>query len=149
MDSRQLEHEIAIKATPEKIWAAFTSDEFWQQFSGPVKSDWKPGSVVNYFLSNGSLYSSGIVLESESPRLLSHTWPDPDGEQTPEHAQRLTWRIERCSEVAAKLTFVHEKMTEKAHEGVRESWPIILDSLKRSLEIDRDAGLRPDPPSAG
>ena len=134
MDSPKLEYEIAIAATPEKIWAALTSDEFWQQFSGPVESDWKSGSVVKYFLPDGSLYCIGVVLESEYRCLLSQTWPDPEGDQTPEYAQRLTWRIEWCSTVAAKLTLVHENMTEKAYQGVRESWPIILASLKSSLE---------------
>ena len=136
MDSRKLEYDIAIAATPQRIWAALTSVEFWRQFSGPVESDWKPGSFVNYFLPNGSLYSTGVVLKSEYPCLLSHTWPDPEGEQSAEHAQRLTWRIEQCGAVAAKLTFIHEKMTEKAYQGVRESWPIILANLKSPLEIE-------------
>jgi hypothetical protein len=76
MSKQKLEHEIAIDASPERIWEAFTGDEFWSQLSGPVESAWKRGSAVIYFLPNGSPYASGIVLESDSPRLLSHTRPD-------------------------------------------------------------------------
>jgi uncharacterized protein YndB with AHSA1/START domain len=133
--SQKLEHEIVISASPEKIWAAFTGDEFWHQFSGPIESDWQRGSVVNYFLPNGSSYASGIVLESESPLLLSHTWPDPDGAQSAEQAQRLTWRMERTSGGSTKLMFAHENMTERAYENVRDSWPDILANLKKAIEM--------------
>ena len=136
MDSRKLEFEIVIAATPERIWAAVTSDEFWQMFSGPVESDWQTDSVVNYMLPNRSSYSNGVVLESEFPRQLSHTWPDPAGEQSVEHSQRLTWRIEPRSLAATKVTFVHERMTETAYQAVRDSWPTILDTLKRLLESE-------------
>jgi uncharacterized protein YndB with AHSA1/START domain len=136
VESRKLEYEIVITAPPERTWAAVTSDEFWQKFSGPVESDWRTGSVVSYMLPSGSSYSKGVVLESDFPRLLSHTWPDPAGEQSVEHSQRLTWRMEPQSPTATNVTFVHERMTEKAYQAVRDSWPAILETLKELLESE-------------
>src|SRR4051794_36921309 len=93
-----------INTTPMKLWAAITGNEFWQQFSGPVDSDWKQGSTVRFFLPDGKEYSQGIVIQSKPPFFLSHTWPDPDGEQDPGSCQRLTWQIEATGPETLKLT---------------------------------------------
>lgn len=89
---------------------------------------------MKYFLADGKLYSEGVVIESSPPHLLSHTWPDPEGERTSEFPQRLTWQIAPSGPQTVKLTMLHEEMTEKAYEGVSSGWPAILGSLKSLLE---------------
>jgi hypothetical protein len=32
------------------------------------------------------------------------------------------------------VAFVHENMTDRAYENVRDSWPVILGNLKSSIE---------------
>ena len=111
-----------------------TSSEFWQKFSGPIESDWKVGSPVKFFLPDGKLYSEGKVLESSPPHTLSHTWPDPEGEQDAGSSQPLRWQIEPSGPGTVKLTMIHENMTEKAYHGVIAGWPSIIGSLKTLLE---------------
>jgi uncharacterized protein YndB with AHSA1/START domain len=142
MDEPRFVYVTYIATTPEKLWAALTSNEFWQKFSGPVKSEWNAGSGVSFFLPDGKLYSEGVVLESNPPHLLSHTWPDPEGEQGTEGAQRLTWQIDESGPMTVKLTLVHEKLTDKAYQGVREGWPVILNNLKSLLEAGRELPIR-------
>jgi uncharacterized protein YndB with AHSA1/START domain len=125
-----------ISTTPEKLWAALTGLEFWREFSGPVHSDWSAGATIRFSLPDGTLYSEGVILESAPPHLLSHTWPDPEGGQAREKAQRLTWRIERLDPKTVKLTLVHENMTDKAYRGVSKGWPLILENLRSRLEAE-------------
>lgn len=134
MDRPQFVYVNEIVTTPEKLWEALTSQDFWRQFSGPVESDWKQGSPIRFYLPDGKLYSQGVVLEADPPRLLIHTWPDPEGEQTSDQAQRLTWRVERLGPSTVKLTLVHENMTGEAYDGVKSGWPLLLEGLKRSIE---------------
>jgi uncharacterized protein YndB with AHSA1/START domain len=134
MDKPRFVYAIEIAATPERLWMSLTSQEFWQQFSGPVESDWKTGSAVRFFLPDGNLYSEGVILQADPPRLLSHTWPDPEGDQGRETAQRITWRIEQRAAGSVNLTMVHENLTAKAYQGVSHGWPLILKSLKSLLE---------------
>jgi uncharacterized protein YndB with AHSA1/START domain len=130
-----------ITTTPMKLWAAITGNEFWQQFSGSVDSDWKQGSTVRFFLPDGKQYSQGIVLQSEPPFILSHTWPDPDGKQSTEDCQRLTWQIETAGPGTLKLTLLHENMTENAYDGVKADWPTLIYGLKSRLEACIEKGL--------
>lgn len=142
MSDRTFVYALDIAATPEKLWEALTSNEFWQQFSGPVESDWKSGSPVRFFLPDGKVYSEGIVLESDPPHVLSHTWPAPEGEQTTERTQRLTWRIEQRGSQSVQLTLIHENLREKAYQGVSSGWPNILGSLKNLLETGAALPIR-------
>lgn len=137
----QLACSIDIATTPENVWSALTNNEFWQQFSGPVQSDWKTGSPVKYLLPDGKLYAEGVVLESQPPRRWSHTWPDPAGERAVEQTQRLTWQIEQTSPTHVRLTMLHEHMTEQAYHAVSGSWPLILGKLKAALESATASGV--------
>jgi uncharacterized protein YndB with AHSA1/START domain len=142
MDKPRFVYVTEIATTPEKLWETLTSKEFWQQFSGPVESDWKAGSPVRFFLPDGKVYSEGVVLESDPPCLLTHIWPDPEGEQTTERTQRLTWRIVQRGPQTVQLTLIHENLTEKAYQGVSSGWPKILGSLKNLLETGMALPIR-------
>ncbi len=137
MDKPKFVYVTHIATTPEKLWAALTGSEFWRKFSGPIESDWKVGSSVKFFLPDGKLYSEGQVLKSNPPHTLSHTWPDPEGEQDSDSSQRLTWQIEPSSPGTVRLTMIHENMTENGYRGVTAGWPAIISSLKTLLETGR------------
>jgi uncharacterized protein YndB with AHSA1/START domain len=135
MGKPQFVYAVEIATSAADLWAALTSGRFWQQFSGPVESDWQVGSPVNFYLPEGKLYAVGSVLQSDPPHLLSHTWPDPDVSPSPAApTQRLTWRIDPHGSGIVKLTLLHENLTDQAYQGVSQGWPVILGDLKRSLE---------------
>ena len=132
-------YAIHIATTPEKLWDALTGNEFIQQYWGEwrIESDWKVGSPVKYFTSNGEFYSQGEVLESSPPNTLSYTWPEPEGEKKSALPERLSWQITSSGPGTVKLRLVHDRLTDEYYEGVSEGWPVILSSLKSLLEMGR------------
>ena len=136
-DDRTFVYVIEIATTPEKLWAGLISNEFWGKFSGPIESDWKTGSPVKFFSADGNLYSEGKILESRPPHTLSHTWPEPKGERTPDKPPLLTWTISPGSPGKVKLTLVHDHLSEKSFQGVSSGWPTLIANLRNSLEPGR------------
>lgn len=78
MNDRTYVYAIHIATTPEKLWAALTSNEFIRQYfpDFQLDSDWQAGSPLKYFTADGKFFSEGEVLESSPPNRLSYTWPD-------------------------------------------------------------------------
>ena len=132
-------YAIHIATTPEKLWQALTSNEFIQQYwpEWRLESDWKAGSSVKYFTSDGKLYSQGEVLESSPPHKLSYTWPEAEAEKREGLPERLVWEITPSGPGTVKLKLTHEQLTDEYYQGVSEGWPVILSSLKSLIEMGK------------
>jgi uncharacterized protein YndB with AHSA1/START domain len=131
-----------IATTPEKLWAALTSGKLTKEycFGRRIDSEWSVGSAVNHWLPDGSLHSSGKVLEYDPPRRLSYTWHaemSEDLRSLPEVV--LTFTTDSLGDVV-RLTmeeFHPSPIDSKYIENGRQSWPVIFSSLKSLLETGR------------
>ncbi len=137
-----------IKTTPERLWAALTEDEFWQQYWGNVwhvESTWVSGAALRFSNADGSFFSEGRIVEADPPRTLSYTWPNPPAEQGDRPPELLTWRIERSGPGVVLLTLEHARITPGYADSVARGWASVLSSLKSLLETG--APLEFDPVS--
>lgn len=146
MSSGTFVYALHIAATPENVWEALTSNEFWQKYwdgEWRVVSTWTVGASLEFFTSDGALFSRGEVLESDPPRTLTYTWPNPDEEQGSAPPERLTWRITETGPGTVRLELVHENLTEEYFAGVQQGWAAVLSSLKSLLETGRPLEFHP------
>lgn len=138
-----------IRTTPQKLWAALTTDEviprYW--FGNAVKSSWGRGDAVQSFdKDEGSLDWDGEVLESDPPHKLVFTFRVADAS---EKASRVTYLIDPADPDfgptgnAVKLTVIHEDFAADSQvvHGVSRGWPGILSNLKTMLESDTHTPL--------
>ena len=139
MNDHTYVYAIHIATTPEKLWQALTTSEFIQQYwpEWQIESDWKAGSPVKYFTSDGKLYSQGEVLESSPPNKLSYTWPESEAEKRASLPERLVWEITLSGPETVKLKLIHERLTDEYYQGVSEGWPVILSCLKSLIETGK------------
>lgn len=65
-------HEIYVKATPERLWEAITSEEMRARYSFGVgtASEWTPGSEYRAAVPGVIEIASGENLEVDPPRRL-------------------------------------------------------------------------------
>jgi uncharacterized protein YndB with AHSA1/START domain len=141
MDKPSFVYVTYIASTPEKLWEALTSASFTERymFGRRVESDWRVGSPVHYYGTEGELTDSGEVLEADRPRRLSYTWRVELHETlSREGHSRVTFDLEPAgSEV--KLTVVHDGFPEGSQvlPALSGGWPKALSSLKTLLETGR------------
>jgi len=134
-------YEVFIKAAPERIWEAITTEEFtFRYFHGTrVRSDLKPGSPFTYFSGDGSApIVEGQVIESDPPRRLVHTWRSLwSPELEADAPSRLTWELEPMDGGVTKLRVVHDDFdgeTATYREVGGGGWMWVLSNLKTLLE---------------
>jgi uncharacterized protein YndB with AHSA1/START domain/DNA-binding transcriptional ArsR family regulator len=129
--------EIYIKATPERVWEAITSDEdrrkYW--FGVGVVSDFTPGSPVELAHPGaGVVIGDGENLEVDPPRRLVQSfralWSDAVKAQG---TSRVTWEIEPVAD-SCRVTVTHDQLREGANSELYGGWPMILSGLKTLLE---------------
>jgi uncharacterized protein YndB with AHSA1/START domain len=135
MNEQSFVYVIHIGTTPEKLWEALTSGEFTQKFWGGrrIESDWKVGSPVKHIKPDGGIDWQGEVLECEPPKKLVYTFQG-QGEHWEGAASRVEWTLSPSGADTVMLRLVHDKLSEKAHQGISMGWPAILSNLKSLLE---------------
>jgi len=80
---------IDINAPASRVWMVLTKPEFTRQWSGPfgasgpIDSEWKPGSPVLWRDAEGRVYVSGRVIASEPDRLLQFSVEASDAGRRP------------------------------------------------------------------
>lgn len=127
------------------MWQALTEPAFQQQYwpEWRFDSDWRKGSKLNYYLRDADkLYSTGEIVESDSPSKLAYTWPEEEG-KGPERPELLAWEIEPSGPGSVKLTLTHANLTDQWYEGVSRGWPAILSNIKTLLETGKPLPLDP------
>lgn len=127
-----------IRATPEKLWRAFTTPKFQRQFfyGTTQESEWKKGATWRLVKPDGAACDSGNILEIDPPRRLVLKWRNESvPEMRKEGYSRMTLEIEKQG-ASVKLTIVHEmnRSRSKLIASISEGWPPILSSLKSLLE---------------
>jgi uncharacterized protein YndB with AHSA1/START domain len=128
-----------IRATPEKVWRAFTEPEttkkFWMGMH--IQTDWKTGAPWKLLFDDGDLADAGEILEFTPPRKLVLRWTNEwKPEMKAEGPSICTIELEQAGS-AVKLTVIHEMESgteSKFIEAVSGGWPAILSNLKSLLE---------------
>jgi uncharacterized protein YndB with AHSA1/START domain len=144
-------YQIYIRATPERIWDAITQPEFTAQyfFGSRVETNGLAGSPIKHVAPDGvHLWGDDIILESDPPRRLVHTWRALyDPELAAEAPSRVTWEIEPQPGGVTRLTVIHDNLeaAPKTAAHVSGGWMFIISGLKTVLETggslsDRSAG---------
>jgi uncharacterized protein YndB with AHSA1/START domain len=138
----RLVHEIYIRTTPERLFAALTDGELTRQYymGTRVQSDWVAGSGYTYAYPNGETMIDGQVLEIDPPkRLVLSFHPLFTGHDT--GTSRVTHEIEQIGDVC-RLTLIHDDLDPQGAGGINSGWAQILSSLKSLLETGQALDVR-------
>ena len=145
--------QVYIRATAEQVWDAITKPEFTSRyfFGSRVQTTGEAGTPIRHAAPDSEkLWGDDMVLESERPRRLVHTWRALyDAELAAEPKSRVTWEIEPQPGGVTKLTVIHDQLEEspKTAANVSGGWMFVLSGLKTLLETgeplsDRSRGAR-------
>ncbi len=139
-----------IRTTPDKLWDALLKPEFQRQWfwGTTLQSDWKKGSPWKLVKPDGSLDTTGKIVDIDKGRKLVLTWANESfPELKAEGASQVAFEMEQKGDII-KLTVIHEIAREKSQliEKVSGGWPMVLSSLKTMLET---GAMLPDPRTAG
>lgn len=133
-----------IRTTPQRLWAALTTDtEFMKRywFGVHCESGWTAGSPWKMLSDEGNILDSGEILESDPPQRLVILWQHQKmPELKAEGDSRCTMELEP-SGAAVKLTITHtiEREPSKLISAVSGGWPKIISNLKSLLETGATA----------
>ena len=86
---------IYIRTTPERLWAALTSQEFAQQYwrGAYPEADWKAGGSWKLVFPDGRVCDTGEITAFEPPRRLGIRWPTSSGPNSrPRAGRSAPWR---------------------------------------------------------
>jgi uncharacterized protein YndB with AHSA1/START domain len=127
-----------IRTTPERLWAALTSDsEFMKQywFGMHCESEWTAGSAWKLVSGEGQIFDAGEIVAAEPPRRLVIRWQNMKPELKAEGDSLCTIEIERSS-TAVKLSITHtvERDPSKLIAALSGGWPKVISNLKSLLE---------------
>ena len=127
-----------IRTTPEKLWAALTSEEFTRKywFNMDLVSDWQVGSPWKLVFSDGRVADVGEVLECDPPRKIALRWRNQWKPEYAAEGEALCVIELEPREGAVKLTVTHSmaRAGSQLIAGVSGGWPSILSNLKSLLE---------------
>jgi uncharacterized protein YndB with AHSA1/START domain/DNA-binding transcriptional ArsR family regulator len=136
-------YQIFIQATPEQIWEAITKPEFTAQYfyGSKVDTTGEAGTPIRHYAPDGTtLWGDDVILESQPPTLLVHTWRSLyNPELAEEPPSRVTWSIEPQPNGVTKVTVVHDRLEDspKTAANVSGGWMFIISGLKTLLETGR------------
>ena len=136
-----------IRTTPEKVWEALTTPEFTRQFWFGIaqESTFKPGAPWKLVGSEGKVYDTGEVLESDPPRRLVLKWRNEFKPELKEEGYTRCVMDIVLDGDTTKLTITHsiDRENAKVIEAVSGGWPKVLSGLKSFLETGR--AIEPKP----
>lgn len=139
-----------IRTTPEKLWAALTTDsEFMRQywFGTHCESEWTPGSPWKMVYPDGRISDSGEIVAADPPRRLVIRWRNEWKPELKAEGDSLCTMELEPSGAAVKLTITHsiERDPSALIHAVSGGWPKILSNLKSLIESGRTALQDPYP----
>ncbi|WP_025850238.1 SRPBCC family protein [Paenibacillus ehimensis] len=141
-----LVYHYYIGASPEDVWQVLISDEGVKKtmFGCTIRSIFEVGGDFAYVGPGNdgdeTVHVYGKVLAIEPNRLLSVTeHPGPSYREN--HAEletRITFTLEPMGG-CTKLTLVNDRWTSDhpSYENARQSWPMILSSIKTCAETGK------------
>ena len=127
-----------IRATPEKLWQAFTTPRLMSQYwvGMETETDWNVGSTWTMKFPDGRVADSGEIIEFSPNTCLVLMWRNEwKPEMRDEGFSRCTFELEPAHG-AVKLTVTHgiDVPNSKFIESMSGAWPICLSNLKSLLE---------------
>jgi len=141
MSKPEFVYMTVIAAPPERVWQGLTTAEFTRQYwhATRVRSDFTPGSAIEFLNPDDSVGVAGEVLTVDHPKELSYTWRflrNPEAAGDP--ASRVTFRLESIP-AGTRLTVIHDQLTEESATATMVSfgWPHVIAGLKTLLETGR------------
>lgn len=141
-------YQVFIRATPEEVWDAITQPEFTAKYfyGSRVETTGVAMSPIRHYAPDGTtLWGDDVVLESDPPKRLVHTWRSLyNKELAAEPASRVTWEIEPQPGGVTKLTVIHDQLEEspKTAASVSSGWMFIISGMKTLLETGRPLSER-------
>ena len=140
MSKPEFVYVTMIAASPEDVWKGLTTAEFTAQYwhKTRVRSDFEPGSTIEFLNPDDSIGVSGEVLQADYPDKLVYTWQftrDPELKNDP--PSRVTFTLERLT-IGTRLTVVHDKLQAGSTTlaAVSTGWPYVICGLKTLLETN-------------
>jgi uncharacterized protein YndB with AHSA1/START domain len=130
---------LYINAGQETVWDAITNPIIVARFfhGAQVESSYEVGTPIRSLSPDRSeVWGENIVLESDPPRKLVHSWRSLyESEMADEPQSRVTWEIEEQPGGYSKLTLIHDRLeaSPKTAASVR-GWSYILSNLKTVIE---------------
>lgn len=140
-----------IHASADDVWQAITDPDFTRRYWGAERhTDWEEGSTFTWEERGVAVeHPDQVVLESDRPHRLSHTWHTftqelagaygmdeaTNAQLAAEPRSRVTFTIEQLDDIV-KLTVVHDGFEPGSSvlESISQGWPAIIANLKTLLE---------------
>ncbi|HEV7783587.1 MAG TPA: SRPBCC domain-containing protein [Chitinophagaceae bacterium] len=129
-----IEKTIKINVPVEKAWDIFTNPVITRQLGGEYISEWKAGSSINWQVTNGKIYTNGIILAIESGKILKHSQLDMN--DSSKLISVITYRFTeegQCTILDAKEELNYE-MTAEQFKDVSKGWDLALKAVKEVAE---------------
>lgn len=128
-------YKTTIEASAQDVWDAITNPEFTRQYwfgNANVSADWKKGSAWEHLSTDGHVYHTGKVLESDPPRRLVLSWHNP-GDDT--DVSRVTYEIAAKGN-GVELTIIHGDFIDGSPMAARvvNGWPKVVAGMKEMME---------------
>jgi len=141
-----MQFEIYIAGTPERIWKALVSPEDTAKifYGAELRSTFQVGAPFEYVGPGPDgkpvVHIFGKVLAFEPNRKFSHSCKVGEawGADRAKFESRVTYRIEPVPN-CTKLTVVHDQWMEgdPAYKGSLTGWPAVLSSIKTLVETGK------------
>ena len=128
--SREIKHEVIIKAPPRAVFEALMDEKKHAQFTGaPAKIGRKEGSAFQCY----GDYLTGTTLELESARLIVQAWRSQDW---PKGTYSIvTFKLAKSAGGKTKLSFTQMGVPADDYKEKNKGWRThYWEPLKRYLE---------------
>jgi uncharacterized protein YndB with AHSA1/START domain len=130
-------YEVIVGSSVDNVWNGLTDGEMTQKyfFGSRIESDWKVGSAVQSYDSQGGLVSDGEVVKIEPKSQLQTTWKPmwlpPQGEKP----STLNWELQPLGP-STLLKLTHADIDDATFETgqMHVGWVYVISSLKTLLE---------------
>ena len=125
-----------IRATPDQVWDALTSEQQTADFWGHSNlSDWAVGSRWEHLRTDGSGIADveGEVVESERPSRLAMTFGE---------GSVVAFDIEPFHDIV-RVVITHTDLPDGQYRNAEHGWSSVASNLKTLLETGRTL---PQPP---
>lgn len=140
-------YQIVIRTSPDRLWQALTDPAFTRRFPFymAIASSFSIGDPVRWVDdATGRAVVEGVILESDPPRRLVHTWVIRYNDTYAQETSRVTWQIEARGSDLCQLTLTHD-VTDAPLTAphVTNGWPLILSGIKTLLETGEPLVITP------
>ena len=136
----ETKHSVTIDAPAAKVWDALTTPAQIKEwfFGVDTETDWKEGSeIVHRGEWQGKPYEDkGRIVTLDPPRTFVHThWSPMSGvPDSEENYQEVTWSL-TDNDGKTELSVGEVNLSSEDAKSVSDqSWPMVLDNLKKLLE---------------